>query len=106
MDTKELLGKRVRELRKKRGLTLEKLSELAGIDVKFLGGIERGKENPSIGTLEKLAIALSVRLHQVLTLEHQVRGEKVLRKKITQILETCTEGELQIIFRLVSVIKE
>ncbi|MEE9223843.1 MAG: helix-turn-helix transcriptional regulator [Thermoplasmata archaeon] len=36
MDTKEFLGRRVRDLRKKRGLTQERLAEMAGVDVKYL----------------------------------------------------------------------
>lgn len=106
MDTKELLGKRVRELRTKRGLTQERLAEMADIDVKYLGSIERGTENPTIGTLQKLAEPLSVKIHQLLTVEHNVRGEKLLRKRIIQRLEECDEKELQVIVKLIGAIKE
>jgi transcriptional regulator with XRE-family HTH domain len=78
----------------------------AGLDVKFVGSIERGTENPSIQTLEKLANALSVKVHQILITEHQLTGEKVLRRRINQILDRCDEKELQMIFRMVSAIKE
>ena len=106
METKELLGHRLRELRKKKGLTLERLAEIAGVDVKYLGNIERGRENPTIATLEKLAKALSVKLHQVLTFEHQMRGERLLRRKILQVLDKCDENELQLILKLVTAIKD
>lgn len=106
MDTKELLGKRVRELRKKRGLTQEQLAERANVDVKYLGNIERGRENPTIGTLEKLVNALSVKLHQILNFEHEVQGERLLRRRIVQILEKCDEKELRAILRLISAIKD
>jgi transcriptional regulator with XRE-family HTH domain len=106
MDTRELLGKRIRELRKKRGLTQEKLAEEAGIDVKYLGGIERGTENPTVGILEKLATALSVKLHQLLNFEHELPGRRALRRRIQQTLEKCDEKELQMILRLVGLIKE
>ncbi len=106
MNTKELLGKRVRELRKKRGLTQERLAEKANVDVKFLGNIERGKENPTVGTLEKIAGALSVRLHQILNYEHQLQGQRLLRRRITQILDKCDEKELRTILKLVSAIKD
>jgi len=106
MDTKELLGKRVRELRTKRGLTQERLAELADMDVKYLGSIERGTENPTVGTLHKLADALSVKIHQLLSFEHNIQGEKLLRRRITQRLEKCDEKELQVILKLVGAIKE
>lgn len=57
MNTRELLGRRLRDLRKKRGLTIERLAEIADVGEKYLGDIERGKENPTIGTLEKLVNA-------------------------------------------------
>ena len=106
MNTKELLGKRVRGLRKKKGLTQERLAEKADVDVKFLGDVERGKANVSILTLEKLANALSVKVHQILNFEHEVHGERLLRRRITQILDKCNEKELQTIFKLVSAIKD
>ncbi len=53
------LGKRIKEFRRNRGLTQEKLAELANIDYKYLQRIE-GKNPPAIkiDTLEKIAIAL------------------------------------------------
>jgi transcriptional regulator with XRE-family HTH domain len=54
-------GNRLKELRKKRSLTQEKLSELAEIDYKYLQKIE-GKTPPNIKleTIEKLAKTLNV----------------------------------------------
>jgi len=106
MDTRELLGKRVRELRKKKRMTQEQLAEKANVDVKFLGNIERGRENPTFATLEKLAGALGVKTYQILVFEHEVQGKSLLRRQITQILAKCDEKELQIILKLVSAIKD
>ena len=54
-------GKKIRELRKKRGLTQEKLAELAEIDYKYVQRIE-GKNPPNIKleTIAKLAKTLKV----------------------------------------------
>lgn len=106
MDAKGLLGKRVRDLRKKKGLTQERLAEMAGVDVKYLGGIERGTENPTIATLDKLAEALSVKIHQMLNFGHELQGERLLRRRIVQILDRCDEKELQTILKLTSAIKD
>jgi len=56
----ETVGLNVRRLRKARGLTQEKLAEEAGLAMRYLGGIERGEENPSLEALVNLASALSV----------------------------------------------
>ena len=51
---KAILGRRIREQRKQKGLTLEKLAEMAGIGSIYLGEIERGKKMPSINTFIKI----------------------------------------------------
>src|SRR2546428_13843186 len=103
MDTKELLGRRVRELRQKRKLTQEKLAELAGVDISYLGNIERGTENPSLAILEKLSTALATKPHHILNFEHEMQGEKALRRRIVQVLDKCNESELQMILKFVNV---
>lgn len=56
------LGKKIRELRNKRGLTQEKLSETSGVDYKYVQKIE-GKNPPAlkIDTIGKIAAALKVK---------------------------------------------
>ena len=55
-----ILGANVRRLRKAAGLSQEKLAALVGVDMRYLGGIERGQENPSLAVLERTAKALKV----------------------------------------------
>lgn len=52
-------GSRIWELRKKRGLTREKLSEMADISIQFLADIEKGRKSMTVATLRKLALALT-----------------------------------------------
>lgn len=58
-------GKRVRELRKKQGLTQEKLAELAKMDYSYLNLIESGKKNPSLKRIGSLTRALGVKLSEL-----------------------------------------
>lgn len=62
---REKFGKRIRELRKKQGLTQEKLAELAKIDYSYLNLIEAGKRNPSLKRIGKLARVLKVSLSKL-----------------------------------------
>jgi transcriptional regulator with XRE-family HTH domain len=55
-------GGRIRELRRKAGLTLQALADEAGISVGFLSQVERNKATPSLGTLAALAAALGVEI--------------------------------------------
>lgn len=56
------LGKRLHQLRLDAGLTQEKLSIATGLSQTYISGIETGKRNPSIKTLDKIAKALGVSL--------------------------------------------
>jgi len=56
-------GGRIRELRRKGGLTLQALADDAGISVGFLSQVERNKATPSLGTLASLATALGVEIN-------------------------------------------
>ena len=60
MDWGRIVGTNVRRLRVERKLTQEQLAHDAEIDLTYLGGIERGRRNPSIEVLGRLAHSLGV----------------------------------------------
>ncbi|WP_449123652.1 helix-turn-helix domain-containing protein [Pseudomonas sp. MPG01] len=53
-------GQRLREIRLSRSLSQEELSSRADLDRTYVSGCERGKRNPSLKTIIRLAIALGV----------------------------------------------
>lgn len=60
MDWKRVVGRNVRRLRQERSLTQEQLAFEAEIDLTYLGGIERGKRNPSLMVIVRISQALKV----------------------------------------------
>ena len=54
------MGENIRIARKNKNLTIETLSELAGISESFLGTVERGESSVSIETLINLCRVLNV----------------------------------------------
>lgn len=58
----EEVGRRIRDIRTSQKLSQEKLALKAGIDRTYLAGIESGKRNATITSLEKIAIALEVKI--------------------------------------------
>lgn len=54
------LGANIRELRERKHLTQEDLSELSCLHRTYIGGIERGERNVSIENLLRIASALEV----------------------------------------------
>lgn len=52
------VGKRIKRLRNEKELSQEKLALKAEIDRTYLAGVEQGKRNLSIKSLEKIVLAL------------------------------------------------
>ena len=63
MNTRELLGLKIKEYRKNKKLTQEKLAEILELDVGYISKLEVGRNFPTIGTLEKIAKVLEVDLY-------------------------------------------
>lgn len=64
MDIKILVGKRVKELRNKLGISQEELADIAGLDRTYITSVECGKRNISIVNIDKLSRALNVTLKE------------------------------------------
>lgn len=62
MDIRVKVGRNVRRLRREMELSQESLGLTAGVDRAYVSAVERGKRNPTVVILEKLAKALGVPL--------------------------------------------
>lgn len=60
--TNTILGDRIKQIRKQKGVSQVEVAEAAGIDPKSLSRIESGVFNPSVETLQGLAAALEVEM--------------------------------------------
>ena len=60
MDIKLKVGQRIRELRKKLGLSQEALANEAEVDRTYVTDVENGRRNVSLEILERLIKALNV----------------------------------------------
>jgi transcriptional regulator with XRE-family HTH domain len=101
--TKELLGARIKELRKARGLSQDQLLERVNIDSKHLSRIEVGKSYPSLDTLEKIARALNVEIKDLFEYMHEVKG-KELTENINRLLKESDEEKLRLILKIIRAI--
>lgn len=100
---KRLLGMRIKELRKIRGLSQEALAEKIGIDPKHLSRIEVGKSYPSLDTLEKTAKALQTEMKEFFEFDHHSEEEELLVGINKMLLET-DKANLKLIFRIVKAV--
>jgi len=56
------LGKRIRQLREAQGLSQESIALASGLDRSYFGGVESGEHNVAVINLEKIAVALDIKI--------------------------------------------
>lgn len=82
MDMRALVGRNVKRLREKLGLTQEELAEKSGFSQQYLSDLERGRRNPTIVSVYELAQALGVGHLDLLRVPRQ--GKAKPRKAATR----------------------
>jgi transcriptional regulator with XRE-family HTH domain len=60
------VGYAIRKLREKRGISQEKLAELADLHRTYVGQVERGEKNLTLRSIERIAKALNVDIKELL----------------------------------------
>lgn len=55
-----IIGNKLKDIRNKRNLSLDEVTKLTGVSKAMLGQIERGRSNPTVSTLWKIATGLKV----------------------------------------------
>jgi XRE family aerobic/anaerobic benzoate catabolism transcriptional regulator len=92
------LGRRVRELRERRGMARKLLAREANVSERYLGHLEAGDGNISIMLLRRVAAALNVTLGEILLPE---QDDSVEKRLIRRFLERIPAHRLEdVIFRL------
>lgn len=99
-STKQLLGSRIQELRKGKGLTQDQLSEQIGIDPKHLSRIELGKSFPYMETLEAIAKAFQVELKDLFDFSH-LEARSIDKRQIEELLDGLNQDKLRLVYKVV-----
>ena len=76
MTIQEKFGERVKELRRAKGLSQEKLANIAEIDRTYMTSLENGRRNVSLQNIEKVVCALGVSVPEFFAGEIFQNGKK------------------------------
>ena len=94
-------GIKLQQIRKSKGLTQEKLAELAGVHEKYISKLELGTYKPSFDTLSKIVKALDLNVDDVgFNFENVSVNDNPFYIKSLQILNSATEQELEFYYTL------
>ena len=100
MDAKRVLGRRLKVLRKRAALTQEDLAERAGLNPKYVSGIERGRENPTLDTLLRLAKELGAQPVELFDFDLEGVTATGMRKAATELMRQLDAEALRRVVRL------
>ena len=100
MDKKILFGRKIREIRKKSGLTQEQFSEKIGIESPSLSNIENGKSFPSMQTVLKIMEEFDILPQEFFDNEYYV-DEDFIETKVINLLKTLPLDKKRILFRII-----
>lgn len=101
MKTKQLIGGRIKELRKLRKLSQEELAEMVSIAPRHLSSIETGRNFPSLVTLEKIAKYLRVEMPDIFDYPYKSYNPEKLKKVIKDMIDEADEMKLRLLVKLV-----
>ena len=102
----KLVGQRIRAIRKKRGMTQERLAELAEISPQHCSGIETGAAKVSLPALVKIANALNASMDELLLDSISAVEKPSLMKEVETVFGDATPDEIYLMLAQAKSIKE
>ena len=104
-DIKQLVGERIRNLRKEQGLSQEELGAKAELHYTYIGAVERGEKNCSITTLARIAQGLNVELGDLVRTREITIDTNRLKEVISNDFNFCLPGTIRLISELITRLK-
>lgn len=99
-----IIGSRIREIRKSKKMTQEKLAELSGVEPSNISHIERAATKLSLQTLVSIANALDVTLDEIVY-NNLNKSTHVSIKLIDELLADCSPDELKALAEVIKTTK-
>ena len=107
MGVKNLLGEKVKRLRKMKGFTQEKFAEMINITPRNLNRIESGENFVTADTLDKIISTLNVPADILFSYEH-LKNEQEMVKEIHRFLDKIKlfPDRLEMVYRILRIMAE
>ncbi|MBI3399655.1 MAG: helix-turn-helix transcriptional regulator [Deltaproteobacteria bacterium] len=115
---KQQIGKRLRDLRHRKGLTQKALAKMTEVDYSYIGKIERGEQFPSLKVLVKFAECLSLpidrffmdeatfRLVSLIPPDIRAATQRERLWDLLKLLERVPEEDIPLLTEIIRVLKK
>ena len=102
-NQKELLGKRIKELRKQKGYTQDYLAEKLKIEPRQLSKLETGKHYPSFETIIALLETFDITFEELISFEHLNSANDICKTLLKEI-ENIDDSKIQSVYKILRVL--
>lgn len=96
----ESIGIKIKEIRKRKKISQEKLAEMVSMNHRSIVRLENNQTIPTLETLEKIAVALGVRISDFFE-DKTVKKRNDIIKDINDCVETMSDEELKNFYKAV-----
>lgn len=100
-----VIGNRIKQARKLKGMTQEKLAEEMNLSIAFLSRIERGNSQINLKRLSQICEILDVSEGEILN-GSSSKSSKYLDYEFNNILKGCSSSKQKLIYDIAKVIPE
>lgn len=99
-DIAKIIGQRIRNYRTQKGLSQEKLAELAGCHPTYIGQLERGEKNATLESVEKIASAMDISLSELFDKLGKSGGNNIAAK-CYDLVASKNEAEQKQLYKMI-----
>lgn len=100
-----VIGKRIREARKKQNLKQEELADKLEVSVPFMSRVERGTSKINLKRLTQIADILNISPGELLT-GYNIGAKDYLKEDFAMLLEKCTPQQQKLIYQITEVVSK
>ncbi len=98
-DKLNILGKRIAELRSKKGLTQEQLAERVGYSTNHISKLELARTNPSFELLIKISSALNIELKDLFDFKDYITSDYI-RNEMIKIINSSNDKQIKLLYKI------
>ena len=98
-ETLTILGKRIAQLRTRKGLTQEKLAEMLHYSTNHISKLESARTNPSFELLFAISKALDVELKEIFNFD-EFLPRKNIEREFGQLLKTADTEKIRLAYKI------
>ncbi len=99
----KLIGERIKEARRKAGISQEKLGEIMDVATAYISRVERGSSQVNLKRLSQISIALSTPIEQLIN-GTAVESKNYLNKEFQDLLNKCSKDKQKLIYNIAKIV--